>query len=73
MVHLLNTTHAMYSDDETRGLFVDTETRIQVIDTMSMLPSADKEQCAAFIVRAFTFPTATVFSSDQLSREMNAF
>ncbi|KIK57287.1 hypothetical protein GYMLUDRAFT_204172 [Collybiopsis luxurians FD-317 M1] len=30
-------------------IFVDTDTRIQVLETMSMLPQADKEQCAAFI------------------------
>ena len=52
----------MYSDDDTVGLFVDTETRIQVVDTMSMLPTADKEQCAAFIVRVM--PSLTVSLSD---------
>ncbi|KAF8589551.1 hypothetical protein K439DRAFT_1332659 [Ramaria rubella] len=31
------------------ALHVDSETRIQILDTMSRLPRADKEQCAAFI------------------------
>jgi len=30
-------------------VFVDSDTRIQVLETMSMLPHAEKEQCAAFI------------------------
>lgn len=29
---------------------MDSDTRIQVLETMSMLPQAEKEQCAAFIV-----------------------
>ncbi|KAH8113145.1 glycosyl transferase family group 2-domain-containing protein [Phellopilus nigrolimitatus] len=31
------------------ALYVDLNTRIQILDTMSRLPRADKEQCAAFI------------------------
>ena len=34
-------------------MFVDGATRIQIIDTIADLPTADKEQGAAFIVRLF--------------------
>jgi len=34
-----------------KSIYVDAETRIQILETMLMLPQADKEQCAAFIVR----------------------
>lgn len=30
-------------------IYVDSQTRIQIIDTMLLLPTADREQCAAFI------------------------
>lgn len=32
-------------------MYIDSDTKIQVLDTMSELPRAEKEQCAAFIVR----------------------
>ncbi|TDL23464.1 hypothetical protein BD410DRAFT_857631 [Rickenella mellea] len=35
--------------DEDIAIYVDSNTRIQVLDTISRLPRADKEQCAAFI------------------------
>ena len=40
-----------YRTDEDNALYVDTNTRIQILETMARLPRADKEQCAAFIVR----------------------
>lgn len=40
------------NDDKPDGVYVDADTRIQIIDTMVLLPQADKEQNAAFIVRA---------------------
>ena len=44
------------SDDKADCIYVDANTRIQVMDTMVLLPQADKEQNAAFIVRVFTSP-----------------
>ncbi|TFK51375.1 hypothetical protein OE88DRAFT_1629543 [Heliocybe sulcata] len=43
--------HAALStvDDHATGIHVDVNTRIQIIETMAYLPSADKEQCGAFI------------------------
>src|SRR5688572_22352986 len=38
------------SPQDANSIYVDAETRIQVLDTMLLLPRADKEQCAAFIV-----------------------
>ncbi|EKM51445.1 uncharacterized protein PHACADRAFT_178076 [Phanerochaete carnosa HHB-10118-sp] len=35
--------------EDADAIFIDEDTRIQVLDTMSWLPRADKEQCAAFI------------------------
>ena len=47
------------SAPEDRSIYIDANTRIQILDTMVDLPTADKEQSAAFIVsgRAF-FPSA---------------
>lgn len=41
----------LYSKGDLDAIFLDTDTRIQILDSMSYLPRADKEQCAAFIVR----------------------
>ena len=38
------------SPEDAQSIFVDQNTNIQIVDTVSMLPSADKEQCGAFIV-----------------------
>jgi hypothetical protein len=38
------------STPEDRTIYIDANTRIQVLETMLDLPSADKEQCGAFIV-----------------------
>lgn len=35
---------------EDRSIYVDANTRIQILETMMDLPTAEKEQCAAFIV-----------------------
>ena len=35
------------------SMYIDSDTKIQVLDTISELPRAEKEQCAAFIVRTF--------------------
>jgi len=32
-------------------LYIDVNTRIQILDTIDQLPSAEKDQCGAFIVR----------------------
>jgi hypothetical protein len=42
---------AAYRTDDDVALYVDVNTRIQILETMARLPRADKEQCAAFIVR----------------------
>jgi hypothetical protein len=39
------------SGPEEKSIYVDANTRIQILETMMMLPHADKEQSAAFIVR----------------------
>ena len=39
------------SDEKADCIYVDANTRIQIMDTMVLLPQADKEQNAAFIVR----------------------
>ncbi|KAJ8454065.1 hypothetical protein ONZ45_g19451 [Pleurotus djamor] len=45
------TIHASLAETSPRdtSLYVDSNTRIQILETMLDLPSADKEQCAAFI------------------------
>ncbi|KAK7469308.1 hypothetical protein VKT23_003792 [Stygiomarasmius scandens] len=45
-------------DPEETSVYIDGNTRIQVLDTMLLLPQADKEQCAAFIV---SFPVVYVY------------
>ncbi|KAE9389013.1 hypothetical protein BT96DRAFT_1003645 [Gymnopus androsaceus JB14] len=35
--------------DTSTAIYLDVETRIQILETMAQLPSADKEQCGAFI------------------------
>nr|VWP00008.1 Acyl-CoA ligase AFT1-1 (EC (AF-toxin biosynthesis protein 1-1) [Ganoderma boninense] len=46
--------HAAFSEvaPEDRSIYIDANTRIQILDTMVDLPTADKEQSAAFIHRA---------------------
>jgi hypothetical protein len=39
------------SNDEATSIMIDVDTRIQVLETMSHLAHADREQCAAFVVR----------------------
>lgn len=39
------------SKEDSDCIYVDNDTRIQIMNTMAFLPRADKEQCAAFIVR----------------------
>lgn len=48
--------HPFLSGPDEQCIYIDANTRIQIIDTMLILPTADKEQCAAFIVRLFFFP-----------------
>jgi hypothetical protein len=43
------------SPEDAQSIAVDQNTKIQIVDAMSMLPSADKEQCGAFIVSLSTF------------------
>ncbi|KAF8623867.1 hypothetical protein AX17_007269 [Amanita inopinata Kibby_2008] len=38
-----------YISEDAPAIYVDTNTRIQILDTVSQLPSAEKEQCGAFI------------------------
>ena len=40
----------VYSGPDDTSIYVDANTRIQVLETMMDLPTADKEQSAAFIV-----------------------
>ena len=42
-----------YSGPDDRSIYVDANTRIQIIETMMDLPTADKEQNAAFVVSLF--------------------
>lgn len=42
--------HNLTRPPEDKSVYVDSNTRIQVLETMLLLPHADKEQCAAFIV-----------------------
>ena len=44
-------TSSVYSAPEDQSIYVDVDTRIQVLDTILHLPNAEKDQCAAFIVR----------------------
>ena len=46
--------HQLYSAPDERSIYVDADTRIQILETMLMLPQADREQCAAFIVSALS-------------------
>ena len=46
-------TYVAHSGPEDKSIYVDANTRIQILDTMLLLPNAEKEQCAAFIVRFF--------------------
>lgn len=39
-----------YRGPDDRSIYIDANTRIQILDTMVDLPTADKEQSAAFIV-----------------------
>ena len=39
------------SGPDEKSIYIDANTRIQVLDTMLLLPHAEKEQRAAFIVR----------------------
>lgn len=50
--------HLNSSPDE-KSIYIDANTRIQVVDTMLMLPLAEKEQSAAFIVRVISYRTPT--------------
>lgn len=36
---------------EDTSMYIDRETRIQILDSIEHLPTAEKDQCAAFIVR----------------------
>jgi hypothetical protein len=38
------------SAPDEKCIYVDANTRIQILDTILLLPTADREQCAAFIV-----------------------
>lgn len=38
-----------HAPEDAQSIAVDQNTKIQIVDSMSMLPSADKEQCGAFI------------------------
>ena len=48
--HHYSLTGAPSSKEDADCIYVDNDTRIQIMDTMAVLPRADKEQCAAFIV-----------------------
>lgn len=42
--------HPRNRGPEEKSVYLDADTRIQIVDTMMMLPHAEKEQNAAFIV-----------------------
>jgi hypothetical protein len=42
--------HSWIRGPEEKSVYLDTDTRIQIVDTMLMLPHAEKDQNAAFIV-----------------------
>jgi hypothetical protein len=42
--------HSWNRGPEEKSVYLDADTRIQIVDTMLMLPHAEKEQNAAFIV-----------------------
>ena len=44
------------SKDDADAIYIDDNTRIQVLDTMTVLGTADKEQCGAFIVSISWLP-----------------
>ena len=46
------------SNEKTDCIYVDADTRIQVLDTMVLLPQAEKEQSAAFIVSTRSCPSS---------------
>lgn len=41
----------LYRSDDATAIYVDHNTRIQILDSMAALPTAEKEQCGAFIVK----------------------
>ena len=59
-----NADSSTYSPDSADALYLDANTRIQILDTVAHLPKADKEQCAAFLVRG---PAAISFSKTDWS------
>ena len=48
------------SESHEDPIYIDQNTRIQVLETISELPAAEKDQCAAFIVR-MSFPPNFLF------------
>jgi hypothetical protein len=55
------TVYYLPSGPEDRHIYVDANTRIQILDTMAMLPQAEREQCAAFIVSGVYSALFTLF------------
>ena len=41
------------SEPHEDSIYIDQNTRIQILEDISHLPSAEKDQCGAFIVRFF--------------------
>ena len=54
-----------YSPADKKTVYIDANTRIQVHNTMLLLPQAEKEQCAAFIVRPFFWYFVWKLKSDR--------
>jgi len=45
--------YAIPSQEDAPSIEIESDTRIQILESMDLLPDADKEQCAAFIVSFF--------------------
>jgi len=45
--------YAIPSQEDAPFIQIESDTRIQILESMDLLPDADKEQCAAFIVSFF--------------------
>ena len=53
LTHFQLQSYAIPSQEDAPFIQIESDTRIQVLESMDLLPDADKEQCAAFIVSFF--------------------
>lgn len=64
LLYPLLTRFPVHSKDDSDCIYVDNDTRIQIVETMAFLPRADKEQCAAFVVRLVIPPSLALLFFD---------